>query len=187
MQRFFDDFECLDRFTLSLDCLDETVQCPHCSKSHYLVSHGVIYKQRSMDRREAIGKRIFCSNRYRRSGCGRTIQLHVKHAIPALHYGAAQVFMFLSCLLMTWSVKAAYHAATGQSQTRHAWRWLNKLMRNLMDFRGVVDRRLDTFTTDVKHRCRRLQLLLPTVEHVFLNFPDEACSGYQFMCQRAFL
>lgn len=187
MQRFFKDFESLDRFTLSLDCYDDTLQCPHCAKREQLVSHGVIYKQRSSRQREAVGKRVLCSNRYGRTGCGRTVQLYVAQVIPSLQYSTPQVFVFLSALLMNLTVKAAYQAATGQSEVRHAWRWLTKLERNLTDFRCFLDVRLAPFTIAVKERCRRLQLMLPTFERLFSTLPHCPCSHYQLECQRALI
>lgn len=187
MQRFFNDFHALDRFSLSLDCLDETLQCPHCLKSNQLVSHGVIYKQRSINDREPVGKRIFCSNRYQHTGCGRTVALYAAQVIPAKQYGAAHLFVFLSSLLMNLTVAAAYRAATGQSQSRHAWRWLSQLLRRLTDFRCCLKERLSPLTTRFHVRSRRLQLLLPTLEKLFDQLPPCPCSRYQLECQAAFI
>ena len=187
MQRFFNDFDSLDRFTLSLDCFDETLRCPHCSKNHQLVSHGVIYKQRSIDKREAVGKRVFCSNRHGRSGCGRTVQLYVAQGIPAMQYGAAHLFVFLSSLFVGLAVETAYRKATGQSASRHGWRWLSKLTRSLTDFRGFLKRRPAPVTPRFQVRSRRLQLLLPTLEKLFARLPHCPCLNYQLACQRAFI
>lgn len=187
MKRFFPDFESLDRFTRSLDCLDETLRCPHCLKRNQMVSHGVIYKQRSIQEREAIGKRVFCSNRYQHSGCGRTLQLTVASVLPRLRYGAAHLFVFVSALLMNMSVVAAYQAATGQSTSRHAWRWLNKLARQLTDYRCLVGARAGCGTTAFHHRCRRLRLLLPTLKQLFSRLPACPCSHYQLARQSAFI
>lgn len=166
MQRFFPDFESLNRFTLSLDCQADTLQCPHCSSREQLVSHGVIYKQLSMDKREAVGKRVFCSNRYQHAGCGRTVQLYLANVLPRRRYGAVHLLVFLSTLLVNLTVENAYRQATGQQEARHAWRWLTKLERHLTDFRCFLNTRLAPMTTRFQHRVRRLQLLLPTLNQL---------------------
>lgn len=187
MQRFFDDFDALDRFTLSSDCFAETLECPHCSKSDQLVSHGVIYKQRTIHEREAIGKRIFCSNRYQHSGCGRTVQLYVSWVIPSMRYGAAHLFVFVTALLAGLAVETAYQKAIGQSESRHGWRWLEKLERHLTDFRGFLNVRRERLAARFQARTRRLRLLLPTLERLFSQLPQCPCSHYQLACQMAFM
>ncbi|MFQ3248044.1 MAG: hypothetical protein ACI9SP_004704 [Arenicella sp.] len=82
MQRFFDSFSIINLFTLSLDHHQNKTQCAHCLKNNQFISHGIIYKQTSIAERKPVGKRIICSNRYGRSGCGRTVQLYVSNRIP---------------------------------------------------------------------------------------------------------
>lgn len=158
MQRFFTDFNALNRFTLSLDYHQDSLQCPHCSKRRQLVSHGIIYKQHSIHERASIGKRILCSNRYGRSGCGRTVQLYVAQAIPSLRYSSAHLFIFLSSLLMNASVATAYQKATAQSTARNAWRWLGRVERNLMDFRSFLNRRSQAVVSRFCARSRRKKI-----------------------------
>lgn len=187
MQRFFKDFESIDRFTLSLNCFGERLQCPHCSKSDQLVSHGVIYKQRSMNEREPVGKRVFCSNRYQHSGCGRTVQLYRTQVIPSLQYGTAQVFLFLSSLLMNLTLEDAYETATGQTEPRNAWRWLQKLMHKLTDFRFFLKDHLKLENACIQLNNRRLTLLLSTLKALFSELLHCPCAHYQLHSQHAFI
>jgi hypothetical protein len=138
MQRFFDIFSSIDLFTLSLDHHQDKIQCDHCLKNNQFISHGIIYKQSSMTERKPSGKRIICSNRYGRSGCGRTTQLYVSNRIPRLHYEASVVFVFISHLLAKVCVTQVYQQATGQFEARNAWRWLTKLMLQLSAYRGTL-------------------------------------------------
>ena len=133
MDTFYPDIESLDAFTFSLDALGEKIQCKHCHQCGQMISHGFIYKQRASAEKEPVGKRVFCSNRYGRSVCGKTHQLYVAHCFPYLRYGAAQLLNFLSSLLMECVLEDAYEAATGQVEPRNAWRWLKRLTRNLTD------------------------------------------------------
>jgi hypothetical protein len=51
--------------------------CPHCKETGFLNKHDSIKGNREDgNRNDAIkGKRVFCNNRYRRNGCGRTFRL----------------------------------------------------------------------------------------------------------------
>lgn len=190
MQRFFEDFQSLDRFTLSLDCHAQAA-CPHCLKSNQLVSHGVLYRQRSIEEREAVGKRVFCSNRYRHSGCGRTFPLYLSCILPGLRHGAAQLSAFLSALLRETPVETAYRQATAQAEPRHTWRWLAKLADRLPDYRRRLHRRPAGPENHFRSPSRRLRLLLPTLQTLLsqLSRPtrDCPCARYQLHCQSAFI
>lgn len=62
MQKFFADFETINQLTLSLDYHQDKLECRHCFKHDQFVSHGIVYKQRSIAEVEKVGKRIFCVN-----------------------------------------------------------------------------------------------------------------------------
>lgn len=181
------DFGTLDRFTLSFDSQPEPPRCPHCSKSDQLVSHGAIYKQRSSHEREAVGKRVLCSNRYQHSGCGRTFPLYVANVLPRRRYSAAHLFVFLSALLLGMAVESAYRRATGQNDARHGWRWLHRLEHKLIDFRRFLAVRVEPGLTTVCRRVRRLRLLLPTLRSLLARYPACPCASYQIDSQNAFL
>lgn len=186
MQRFFPDFDSLDRFTLSLRALADQVSCPHCSNTRQMVSHGRVYKQRSMSRRVLVGKRVFCSNRYQHQGCGRTFQLYVALVIPGLRYGTSEVFRFLSALRNEDSLETAYTKATRQTDPRHGWRWLQRLQHNLTHFRCALQGR--PVLSSVAAGCsRRLRLLLTTVQALFEQLPECPCTQFQCQQQRAFM
>ena len=167
MQRFFSSIEAIDQFTQSLDSHSDSLHCHQCRASGQLVSHGFIFKQRSRLLSEPVGKRVLCSNRYGRTGCGRTFQLYLNSEVPFLQYGTAQLTVFIASLLANFSVTGAYHRAVGRTETRHAWRWLNRLMGRLMDYRCAVNRRTQPPLPSLGGRCRRLQLLLPTLATLF--------------------
>ena len=187
MDTFYPDIESLDAFTRSLGSLGEKTQCNHCHRCGQMVSHGFIYTQRALVEKEPIGKRLLCSNRYGRSGCGRTQQLYVAHRIPFLRYGTAQLLVFLYSLLMGRALEEAYEAATGQVEPRNAWRWLKRLMFNLTDFRCFIKTRLNSADTALQFKNRRLSLLLSTLKPLLSLFPHNPCRHYQLQQQRAFI
>lgn len=186
MQRFFLDFHSLDQFTFSLRALGDQVSCPHCHQSSQLISHGRVYKQRSMTRRVIVGKRVFCSNRHQHQGCGRTVQLYVAQAIPGLRYSTSEVYAFISKLLEGASLEEAYLKATQQTDPRHAWRWLKRLEHNLSAFRccltpGALDKARWSLRPSLRFR-----LLLSTLQALFARLLPRPCA-FQWQQQQAFL
>ncbi|WP_162926426.1 hypothetical protein [Teredinibacter purpureus] len=186
MKRFYPDFESIQAFTLSLDYHQNELTCVHCSKSDQFVSHGIIYKQRSSVLADKVGKRLFCSNRYGRSGCGRTFQLYVASEVPAFRYGAAHLFIFITALVAKVGISEAYHQATGQLETRNAWRWLNRLMFKLSHYRSVLKYRKDDLLNSFRSSSHYCQHLLPTLTRLFTSTKN-GCIHYQTDQQQSFL
>ncbi len=152
-----------------------------------MVSHGVVYKQRSIEHQEPVGKRLLCSNRRGRNGCGRTVQLALSTRIPALHYGTVQLYAFLCAMLIGLSIPKAYLKATGQAQPRQAWRWLNKLTAHLPDYRRHLTSRTSASSDTFSTQARRLRLLLPTFELLFDALcSSDACADFQLKFQQRF-
>jgi hypothetical protein len=187
MDTFYPDIESLDAFTFSLDSLGEKIQCKHCHQSGQMVSHGFIYKQHACVEKEPVGKRVFCSNRYGRSGCGRTHQLYLAHRIPCLHYGAAQLLIFLTSLLMGRVLEDAYQDATGQAEPRNAWRWIKRLTLKLTDFRCFLKARFTPLDASIQLKNRRLTLLLSVFKPLLSLLPHCPCCHYQIQQQHAFI
>jgi len=187
MQKYFNNIESIDSFTLSLDYHKNKLECRHCMKNDQFISHGFIYKQRSISLAEKVGKRIICSNRYGRSGCGQTFQLYIAGEFPSFHYGSIHLVIFIASLLANLTIHASYQKATGQAESRNAWRWLNKLMLKLTDYRRCLKARTKISSTQFKPRRRRLQVLLPTFARLFFKTDDCPCSYYQQCHQLAFI
>ncbi len=187
MQRFFDDFDSIHQFTRSLDYHQDKLACAHCLKNDQWVSHGVVYKQRAIAVKAPVGKRIFCSNRYGRSGCGRTFQLYVASEFPSFQYGAAHLFVFITSLLLNLTVSDAYHKATAQFEPRNAWRWLKRLMRRLSEYRCFLKTRSGECSTPLVSKSGRLQCLLPTLARLFTTLSHCPCASYQFIQQNRFI
>jgi len=95
MIKFFKDLGRLHQFTLSLDFHQDMTQCHKCSKHDQFVSHGFVYKKQRQGDKTIVGKRIFCSNRYGKVGCGSTHRLYLTAQIPSLQYNTEHLFRFL--------------------------------------------------------------------------------------------
>lgn len=134
MQIYYPSLPAIEQRTQQLDL----TRCTHCSQTRQLISHGFIRKKRVGCEPEAVGKRVFCSNRNRRTGCGRTMQLYLDATIRYLHYAGSIVVGFIVRLMAGASVASAYQRATGSTTPRHAYRWLTALCAQLSTYRSVV-------------------------------------------------
>lgn len=184
MKCFFESIDEIQRFTQQLG-LQTSIRCPHCGKCRQLISHGFIYRfQDGLS--VAIGKRLFCSNRFGRTGCGRTVQLYLADHIPKLHFGAAGVFTFISALFVASSIQKAYEAATKTADPRNAYRWIKRLWERIALFREIVLRFQKKSDAQFKNRTRRFELLLPIFKSLFDQLGAQPIAKYQMLLQKNF-
>jgi hypothetical protein len=71
--------------------------CPHCKAVGTLIRHGFLrgYDERDSQRKTIRARRVFCSNRHRRRGCGRTFSVWNADKIRRLSLTAHAVWRFL--------------------------------------------------------------------------------------------
>jgi len=187
MKRYFDSLDTLNHFTLSLDCHTDSLCCQHCSKKDQLVSHGFVYKKQHQGKTRTVGKRLFCSNRSGRSGCGRTVRLYLVTELSRLQYTASHLTTFVLALLDGSTIQHAYRVATQTTEPRHAYRWLGKLQRKLIDYRVFVNTQPSHATCLFKTLTKQRRILLATLQTLFSAFGESACAQYQSQTQRAFV
>jgi hypothetical protein len=168
----------------------ENEACHHCQRTRQLVSHGFIYKKRALGiPLEVVGKRVFCSNRNQRTGCGRTLRLYLDIAVRYLHYIGEQVVAFVFALMSGMRVQQAYFQSTGTADPRHAYRWLRRLRMQLSSYRSLMHQPpLSTCTPrQVPVRPAHSYLLKSTFAWLLQHFGEPLCARYQSQLQRTFL
>ncbi|MBL1274945.1 MAG: hypothetical protein COB30_002545 [Ectothiorhodospiraceae bacterium] len=190
MKLFFDNIDSLDQFTHQLDRYNGSLSCQHCSKQNQFVPHGFVYKNQHIkyaDKKEPVGKRLLCSNRYGRSGCGRTLRLYLADYIPSLTRSSTQVTLFFLWLLSGSPIQAAYQKSAHATDPRNAYRWLTKCQAKLTTFRTFLSTRSFEFTDSFSKRTNRLQHLLPTVKRLHEKFGDSFAIRFQLERQVSFI
>lgn len=82
--------------------------CPHCKATGLLVLHGFLrgYDESSPREKTVRARRIFCSNRYNRPGCGRTFSVWITDKIRRLSLSAGGLWMFLQAVVASGLVAA---------------------------------------------------------------------------------
>lgn len=88
--------------------------CPHCARCGTLIGHGFLrgYSERGQER-EVRGRRLFCSNRQRRPGCGRTFSVKLATVIAGFIVRTLTLFRFASAVLGGLTRRAAWLGAAG--------------------------------------------------------------------------
>jgi hypothetical protein len=72
--------------------------CPHCKIVGALIRHGFLrgYDQNHQRTKTVRAARVFCSNRHRATGCGRTFSVWIADRIKHLYLSADSLWQFLS-------------------------------------------------------------------------------------------
>ena len=75
--------------------------CPHCKATGLLVLHGFLrgYDESSPREKTVRARRIFCSNRNNRQGCGRTFSVWIADKIRRLSLSAGGLWTFLQSVV----------------------------------------------------------------------------------------
>ena len=190
MKLFFNNINALDQFTHELDHHQESLTCQHCGDQGHFVPHGFVYKNQHIDHsheKEPVGKRILCSNRYGRAGCGRTLRLYLADCVPALSRTAFHISLFFLGLITGKPIQSAYTDATHTVDPRNAYRWLSKCQAKIIHYRAALVNRSWSYSTAFKCRAQRLQLLLPTVNGLRHQFSDSLVTDFQLKQQHRFM
>ena len=90
--------------------------CVHCRRVGMLVGHGRLFGYaETSSARELRGRRVLCSTRHRRSGCGRTFSVWLAAVVPRRIVRAATIFALLTGLASGLSRAAAWRRASSMT------------------------------------------------------------------------
>ena len=144
--------------------------CPHCKVIGTLIRHGYLrgYDDSNPQRKTVRARRIFCSNRQARRGCGRTFSIWCANKIRRLSLTTGTLWRFLQHAAAG-SIVAAIRAAAGDLSDR-TWQRIWKRF----------DRGQSKIRTALSGRCPPPQLpahrpAAQVLAHLQAAFPDAAC------------
>ena len=187
LTRFFPNLARLNQYTLSLDSLAHPPVCSKCHQCGHFVSHGFIYRKRPHGEPQPVGKRIYCSNRCQRKGCGGTRRLYLADILPLLRVTTTQVFGFVQKWLSGDTQENAYLASTGTLDARNAHRWVRKLALHQADYRKALPFGSDSDPAPSPGRPSRAALFSVLARLIRVFHDGNACASWQLTQQIAFL
>jgi hypothetical protein len=87
--------------------------CPHCRSIGFLNLHGFLrgYDEHDCCKKGIRGRRIFCNNRGRRTGCGRTFSILAARILKKFMISAQTFWLFLKYILAGRPAIQAFQAA----------------------------------------------------------------------------
>lgn len=130
--RFVSDHSALDAVRSRL----KLIACPHCRQTGALIGHGYLrgYAERNSEI-EVRGRRVFCSNRARRTGCGRTFSVAIATMLCSLVLRTLTLWLFARAVVSGLTRRAAWLlAAQGTfslSSGYRVWRRLKEAQSTL--------------------------------------------------------
>lgn len=117
----------------------KAIPCPYCSSTGFMICHGYLRGnfEESVHRGKGLirAKRVFCSNRNRRKGCGRTVSILLSAFLKDLYISSSTLY---SLLLWVASGNRAYTfkaSTTPSISVSSCYRLLKALRSSLSEIR----------------------------------------------------
>jgi hypothetical protein len=159
--------------------------CPHCKVVGTLIRHGFLYGfDESNHRRKSVrARRIFCSNRKARPGCGRTFSVWCADKIRRLSLTTACLWRYLT-RAVAGSIAAAIRALNCHRSDRTLQRIWKRFDQAQSKIRTALSGRCPPPTLPAGRRPAAQVLA-----HLQAAFPDALCpiAAFQHTLQTFFL
>lgn len=158
--------------------------CPHCKLAGFLILHGYLYGYGEHDDSTIVrGRRIYCSNRHNKNGCGRTFCVLSASVLPKMVIGAQSLWRFLDNVKHGLCLARAFRAAGCTMAQSSIYRLFKMFSLNQM--------RIRTFLSGVKDppAAEHVQCpLIQTILHLNSVFDTAVCpiTEFQYRFQAPF-
>lgn len=180
-KRFYDREKDFERFRFQL----KQTPCPHCRATGHLNLHGYLrgYDESNYGKKIIRGRRIFCSNRGRRKGCGRTFSVLVCGVLKRFTIGANTLWRFLKNIAAGLNKQAAFKKASSQFSSTTCYRIAKTFRYAQVKIRSKLSR-LCPVPRSISNNP-----LTQTVRHLRAAFKYRGCpvSSFQELFQASFL
>ncbi len=181
MKQFYKTQEEFDNFHARL----KLHPCPHCHHIGYLILHGCLYGFTESDTSGQIkkGHRIFCSNKKKRDGCGRTFSIRMAEFIKNHIVSAKTVSDFLDNIKDDTSCAQANRDSGNKMKNSTVYRIFNKFKYHQV--------RIRTFLAGLRPPPRLKHVkdaAIQTILHLWAVFDGYPCpvSQFQYYFQASF-
>ncbi len=145
------------------------ISCAHCGRVSRLNCHDTLYGNdlSTVDKKTIRGRRLWCSNRDKRGGCGQTMALLFVWVLPRHSFTAPMLDKLLRFICEGISVQAAWEKGGFQLQLQSVYH----LLQRFRDRIGPLRSALLNFCTPPESQHE--DPLLQTLEHMHCAFPAE--------------
>ena len=182
VKRFYKSQEDFRQFYLSL----KQTTCPHCRLNGYLNLHGYLrgYDEKSCMGKVIRGRRIFCSNRNKRKGCGRTFSILSLNTLKKFIIRAYSLWEFLKNIAQGKDKKRSLSSLQVSFSTSSAYRLWKRFCFAQTKIRVFLLR-----LCPAPHLERSRQPAIQTILHLKAAFKKTICpiQSFQYFFQAHFL
>lgn len=178
-RRFVRDEAELERWLLTA----KLEACPHCGCVGALNAHGWLRGYSELGSERVVrGRRVFCSNRHRRPGCGRTFSVLLCGVLGGFVVGAETLSRFATAVLSGASRKAAWERL-GKLSVHSGYRLWHRLARAQPHIRTAL------LGVCPPPACDDREPLAQLMAHLNQALPSAECvlSAFQLRLQRPLL
>jgi hypothetical protein len=173
MVRFYKKQEQFQSFYVKL----KFMACPHCHLSGCLILHGYLYGYSDRgNSRITRGHRIYCSNRYRKTGCGKTFSVLTAQMLPRFTVSAHSLWSFLANIKNGLSPACAFRMTGCRMAPTAIYRLLKKFVVNQVRIRAMLSRIKDPPAAHTRVPA------IQTILHLHHVFGQTACPITDFQC-----
>jgi hypothetical protein len=165
--KYVPDEDALDGFKSSVKLLP----CPHCRRVGALVGHGFLRGYADTGGDQVVrGRRFFCSNRFRRPGCGRTFAVLLAGVLARFVVRLPTLFSFAHAVLAGASRRAAWKATVARAMSlQTAYRLWRRLCKTQVSLRARLCRVCPPPDSTAAEPMAQL------LQHMQRAFPQAAC------------
>jgi hypothetical protein len=160
--------------------------CPHCKQVGSLIRHGVLrgYDQEQLRGKTIRARRVFCSNRSRATGCGRTFSVWAANKIKRLFLNADCLWEFLRQAALTGNKRQAFRSLENRLSESAAYRIWKRFERA----QSAIRTALATLRKPPEIASRQpAQLTLAHLEAAFDQHPLNPIAAFQVTLQTFFV
>ena len=164
----------------------KTTACPHCKQVGSLIRHGFLrgYDPMHLRGKTVRARRVFCNNRNRSTGCGRTFSVWIADKIKRLFLTADSLWEFLQQAVRTGNKLQAFQSLGSRLSDSAAYRIWKRF-----------DKAQSAIRTALRSLCRPpqitskqpAQLTLAHLRAAFKQHPLDPLGAFQVTLQTFFV
>lgn len=161
-------------------------QCPNCQMEGFLILHGFLrgYDEEGLSKVKVRGRRLYCSNRYNRNGCGGTFSLVVTTILKRFHISGRSLWKYLDGIAQGMSKIEAFRRVGLHMSNTTVYRLYKTLQRCQTEIRTLLLKRCAS--PPLSHETSPV---IQTILHLKTAFTEKLCpvEAFQEHFQRPFL
>ena len=164
----------------------KTTACPHCKQVGYLIRHGFLrgYDPMQLRKKTVRARRVFCNNRNRATGCGRTFSLWIADKIKRLFLDADSLWEFLRQVIRTGNRRQAFQSLESRLSDSAPYR----IWKRFQQAQSAIRTKLNTLCKPPESASKQpAELTLAHLEAAFKEHPLDPIAAFQVTLQTFFV